>query len=525
VYDYIIVGAGSAGCVLANRLTEDEKTKVLLLEAGEPDKKKEIHIPVAFGKLFKSSCDWTYYTEPQRNLNNRSLFWPRGKMLGGSSSMNAMIYIRGHRADFDKWRELGNEGWSYADVLPYFKKAEHQERGASEYHGAGGPLNVADLRLINPISRAFPAAGKELGFSLNDDFNGAEQEGFGFYQVTQKNGQRWSAAAGYLKPVLRRKNLTVYTGAHVTRILFEGTRAVGVEYIQNGHADSARAEKEIILSGGAINSPQLLMLSGIGPANHLKQLGVSVVIDLQGVGQNLQDHLLAPVAYSSTKPITLANADSFLNIVNYLLFKRGQLTSNLAETGGFVKTDSSLSLPDLQFHAGATYYINHGFILPEGHGLTICPTLIRPKSIGQLTLRSNDPFSAPTIEPSYLDHEEDLRTLVKGIKLAIELAHTKSLSAYRGKAYFENLKTESDIIEHICNTAETIYHPTGTCKMGKDSMAVVDSQLRVHGANSLRVVDASIMPEIVGGNPNAAVVMIAEKAADLIKSQEVARGG
>ena len=519
MYDYIIVGAGSAGCVLASRLTEDANAKVLLLEAGEPDKKKEIHIPAAFAKLFKSSCDWAYNTEAQPKLNNRSLFWPRGKMLGGSSSMNAMIYIRGHQRDFDGWRQLGNEGWGYRDVLPYFKKAEHQERGASEYHGAGGPLNVADLRLINPISRAFTAAGGELGFPFNEDFNGADQEGFGFYQVTQKNGKRCSTAAGYLKPALKRKNLTVYTGAHVTRLLFEGTRAVGAEYIRNGRAESVRADREVILSGGAINSPQLLMLSGVGPAGHLKQLGISVVIDLQGVGQNLQDHLLAPVAYASTKPITLAKAESLLNIASYLLFKKGQLTSNLAETGGFVKTDTSLLSPDVQFHAGATYYINHGFVLPEGHGFTICPTLIRPKSVGQLTLRSNDPLAAPTIEPSYLDYDEDLRTLVKGIKLAIELAHTRALSSYRGKAYFENLKTESDIIEHIRNTAETIYHPAGTCKMGGDSMSVVDSNLRVHGATNLRVVDASVMPEIVGGNPNAAVIMIAEKAADLIKSE------
>ena len=517
MYDYVIVGAGSAGCVLANRLTEDPHTRVLLLEAGGPDKKQEISIPAAFGKLFKTECDWAYYTEPQQRLFGRRLYWPRGKMLGGSSSMNAMIYVRGHRSDYDGWRDLGNEGWGFADVLPYFKKAEHQERGASEYHGTGGPLNVADLRTINPLSRAFVMAGFELGHPLNDDFNGPGQEGFGFYQVTQKGGRRCSAAAAYIKPALRRPNLTVRTHAQVTRLLLEGTRAAGVEYVQDGRTEQARAGREVILSGGAINSPQLLMLSGVGPADHLKHLGIAPVIDLPGVGRNLQDHPIVPVAYACTRPVSLATAEAKLNIVNYLLFKKGPLTSNVAEAGGFVRTDARLPVPDLQFHFGPVYYLDHGFTRPEGHGFTIGPTLIRPQSRGHITLRSGDPLDPPSIQPHYLESPADLRTLVEGVKLAQELARTEALSGYRGAAVFEKLETTEDIVGHIRRTIETLYHPAGTCRMGQDPLAVVDAQLRVHGVEALRVVDASIMPDIVGGNTNAPVIMLAEKAADSIK--------
>jgi len=518
MYDYIIVGAGSAGCVLANRLTEDPHTCVLLLEAGGPDNKKEVHIPAAFAKLFKSPCDWAYSTEPQENLNGRQLFWPRGKLLGGSSSMNAMIYIRGHRQDFDRWCESGNEGWSFDDVLPYFKAAEHQERGENEYHGTGGPLNIADLRLVNPLSHAFVEAGTELGFPSNKDFNGAEQEGFGIYQVTQKGGKRCSAAAAYLKPALRRSNLTVRTGAHVTRLLVEGKRVTGVEYILNGRAENVEASKEVILSGGAINSPQLLMLSGIGDAERLKQAGISTVLDLPGVGENLQDHLFVAVAYSCTQPVSLANAETLRNLANYLLFKKGPLTSNVAEAGAFVKTDSSLPAPDLQFLFGPAYYLNHGFTRPEGHGFTIGPALIHPKSRGHIRLRSNDPFEAPSIQPRYLEDDADMQVLIDGVKIACELADTKAFSKYRGQAMCD-FQNDKEIADYIRNMVETVYHPVGTCKMGTDTMAVVDSHLLVHGMENLRVVDASIMPDIVGGNPNAAVIMIAEKAADMIRGK------
>ena len=521
MYDYIIVGAGSAGCVLANRLTEDPRTRVLLLEAGGPDKKQEIHIPAAFAKLFKSPCDWAYYTEPQQNLNDRRLYWPRGKMLGGSSSMNAMIYIRGHRNDYDKWHDLGNEGWAFSDVLPYFKKAEHQERGASEYHGTDGPLNVSDLRSINPLSRAFVEAGQDLGFTINADFNGAQQEGFGFYQVTQKGGKRCSTAAAYLKPILRRTNLTVLTHAQATRLVIEGKKAVGVEYRKDGRSEKAIANREIILSGGTINSPQLLMLSGIGPGAQLHEAGISTMVDLPGVGENLQDHLFVSVAYACTQPVTLANAEAKKNIANYLLFKKGPLTSNVAEAGAFTKTDASLPAPDLQFHFGPVYYLNHGFTRPEGHGFTIGPTLIRPLSRGYLTLRSSDPFEAPSIQPRYLESETDMQVLVNGVKMACELAQTKPFSAYRGPAVYDGLQMcgNNEIADYVRNTVETIYHPVGTCKMGTDAMAVVDARLRVHEIKNLRVVDASVMPEIIGGNPNAAVIMIAEKAADLIKEE------
>jgi len=519
MYDYVIIGAGSAGCVLANRLTEDPKTTVLLLEAGGPDRKQEIHIPAAFSKLFKSPYDWAYYTEEQRHLKNRRLYWPRGKVLGGSSSINAMVYIRGNPYDYDHWRGLGNEGWCFSDVLPYFKKAENQERGASEYHDVGGPLNVADLRYSNPLSRAFIEAGVEIGLPHNNDFNGPEQEGVGFYQVTQKQGKRHSAAAAYLKPALSRPNLTVRTYAHVTRLLLEKTRVVGVAYVENGKPDQVSVNREVILCSGTINSPQLLMLSGLGPADHLKTVGISVVLDLPGVGQNLQDHLFVSVAYECTQPVTLASAERVGNILKYLVFKRGLLTSNVAEAGGFIKTKPDLPTPDLQLHFGPAYYLNHGFTRPEGHGFTIGPTLIRSQSRGLMTLRSSDPFEPPAIQPNYLASEADQQVLIEGVKLARRLAQAKAFDPFRGAEKYPGLQAQSDeaIADYIRNTAETLYHPVGTCRMGNDPMAVVDARLRVHRIEGLRVVDASIMPTIVSGNTNAPVIMIAEKAADLVK--------
>ncbi len=521
MFDYVIVGAGSAGCVLAGRLTEDPNSKVLLLEAGGDDRKREIQIPVAFSKLFKTSYDWAYYTEEQPHLNRRRLYWPRGKVLGGSSSINAMIYIRGNRRDYDHWRELGNEGWGFSDVLPYFKKAENQGRGADRCHGVGGPLHVVDLPYVNPLSRAFLEAAAEIGLPANRDFNGPEQEGFGLYQVTQNNGRRYSAADAYLKPALGRPNLTVLTQAHATRVLFTGTRATGVAYLRNGQEEQADARREVILCGGAVNSPQLLMLSGVGPGEALKPLKIPLVVNLPGVGQNLQDHLFLPVAYQCTQPVSLASAESLRYLLEYLLLRKGPLTSNVAEAGGFVKTRPDLPAPDLQYHFGPVYYLDHGFTRPEGHGFSIGPTLIRPESRGSITLRSANPLDPPVIQPNYLAARADLQVLVEGIKLARRLAQAKAFDAFRGPEYCpgSGAQRDAEICEYIRNAAETTYHPVGTCKMGCDSMAVVDARLRVRGVQGLRVVDASIMPEIIHGNTNAPAIMIAEKAADMIREE------
>jgi len=518
--DYIIVGAGSAGCVLANRLSEERATSVLLLEAGGPDKQREIHIPAAFSKLFKGPCDWALYTEEQPHLHNRRLYWPRGKVVGGSSSINAMLYIRGNRQDYDAWHDLGNKGWNFSGVLPYFKKGQHQERGASEYHGTGGPLNVADLRTVNPVARAFVEAATDVGLPFNPDFNGAEQLGVGYYQVTQRRGKRHSTAAAYLKPALDRPNLTVRTDAQVTRLVFDQKRVVGVRYARNGHVQEAGAEKGVILCGGAIHSPHLLLLSGIGPADHLRDLRIPVVADLTGVGRNLQDHLSVGLNYACKLPVSLANAERLGNLLRYLLFRRGPLTSSVAESGGFVQTDPGLSAPDVQFHFAPVYYVDHGATRPDGHGFSLGPTLLQPQSRGSISLGPSsvgDPL--PRIQPNYLASDADLRALIQGVKLARRILQAKPFDAFRGEEVTPGAQVQSDedIAEFIRAKAETIYHPVGTCKMGNDPMAVVDSHLRVHGVEGLRVVDASVMPNIVRGNTNAPTIMIAEKAADLIK--------
>jgi choline dehydrogenase len=502
VFDYVVIGAGSAGCVLASRLTENPQTSVLLVEAGPPDRKREIHIPAAFAKLFKTDVDWNFSTEPQDFLNGRRLYWPRGKMLGGSSSMNAMVYIRGRRSDFDSWAAAGNIGWGFPDVIPLFQAAERQ-------------LSITELRCVNPLTRAFLDACEQCGIAANSDFNGTfngthngtTQEGAGLYRVTQKNGARCSAADAYLKPALGRGNLTVWTGIHVTRILLENRRAVGIEYLQNGVMHQVRAAKEIVLSAGAIGSPHLLLLSGVGPRHELESLGIDVAAELDGVGENLQDHLAVILPYSCTQPVTLAGAQSLPNVLRYLAGKGGPLTSNVAEAGAFVG--------DIQFHFAPVYYVDHGFTSPSGHGFSLGPALLNPKSRGRMGLRSSDPTQPPAIEPAYLSDPSDPAPLVEGVKLARRIVQSKAFDPFRGEPYFK----EDDVEEYVRRHAETLYHPVGTCKMGTDALSVVNARLEVHGIAGLRVADASIMPAIVSGNTNAATIMIGEKAARLIRQQ------
>jgi choline dehydrogenase len=518
-YDYIIVGAGSAGCVIANRLSDDPAATVLLLEAGGRDDKPEIHIPYAAWSLQQSDVDWAYHTEPQPHLNGRHIFWPRGKVLGGTSSINAMIYIRGDRHCYDEWAAAGNDGWAYVDLLPYFKKSEHQERGADEYHGAGGPLNVADLRDANPLSCAFVDAAQELGFTRNDDFNGAAMAGIGFFQVTQKDGQRWSTASAFLKPAMQRPNLTITTQAHATRLVCKGQRVTGLTYLKEGRSHEVEARCEVILCGGAVNSPQLLLLSGIGPADQLQALDIPVVADLPGVGQNLQDHLDIAVAYRCTEPISVGMVYAAAEL-EYRYFRKGPWTSNGPEAGGFLKTRPDLPLPDLQFHFTPGWSVGFGPERPEGHGFCFWPTLLLPQSRGYLALRSPDPLEPPLIQPNYLAGDADMAILVKGVKLARRLAQTRAFALFVDEAIQPQpaVQSDADIRDYIRNHVSTVFHPVGTCKMGLDPMAVVNPQLQVHGMQGLRVADASIMPTIVNGNTNAPAIMIGEKAADLIKT-------
>jgi choline dehydrogenase len=516
-YDTIIVGAGSAGCVLTRRLSADPSHSVLLLEAGPPDKKTEIHIPAAFSKLFKTDLDWAYETVPQPNLGGRELYWPRGRMLGGCSSINAMIYIRGHRAIYDEWAAAGNRGWSYDEVLPLFKRSESFCEGESAFHGSSGPLQVSELRDPNPISRAIVEAARAHGLAANDDFNAERQEGVGFYHVTQKNGKRHSTATAFLKPVLGRENLTVETGALVTRVTFKDRRATGVEYVRDGRVLTAEAD-DVVLCGGAINSPQLLMLSGVGPVAELERHGIQPVQDLPGVGANLQDHLLYVAAWESLQPVSLANAESIGALARYLLFKKGPLTSNVGEAGGFVRLDPGAPAPDLQYHFAPSWFVDHGLGNPEGHGIGIGPTLLRPASRGSIKLASADPTAHPRIDPAYFDAPEDLEVLLAGVRLAREIAAEAPLRDFLGEEATPGSAAQSDdeLRAAIRRTVETLYHPVGTCKMGGDADAVVDDRLRVHGVDGVRVADASIMPVIPNGNTNAPAIMIGEKAAELL---------
>ncbi|MBE9224491.1 GMC family oxidoreductase N-terminal domain-containing protein [Phormidium sp. LEGE 05292] len=502
-YDYIVIGAGSAGCVVANRLTEDTDTTVLLLEAGNPDTKPEIHIPAECISLLGSEVDWGYFSEPEPYLNNRKMFCSRGKVLGGSSSINFMMYIRGNSSDYDRWQELGNPSWSYQNVLPYFKKSEHSSRGADPYHGVDGELSVTDVTSLAPISQCFIDAAIALGYGYNPDFNGKKQEGVGLYQLTVKDGKRHSAAAAFLVPILQRANLTITTGALVTRLLFEDTRVVGVEYLQEGTTlHRVRANREVILSAGAFDSPKLLMLSGIGNANHLQAMGVPVVADLPGVGQNLQDHILACVVQAATQTI------------------RPAVTSNGIEVGLFLHSKRNLeTAPDLQFFFGPIQFLPPNYV-PAASGFTGAVSLTRLQNIGNVSLRSLDPKDAPMIRMNYLQSEADVQKLVEGIKLIRQLFQSSAFDEFRGEEIAPGVNVQSDaaLEAYILNTCSTVWHPVGTCKMGTDPMAVVDPELRVYGIEGLRVVDASIMPTITTGNTNAPTIMIGEKAADLIKS-------
>jgi choline dehydrogenase len=523
MYDYIIVGAGSAGCVLTNRLTEDARTTVLLLEAGKPDRSLYIRIPATASLLYKGPFDWAFETEPQSSLNDRRMYFGRGKGLGGSSTINSMIYMRGAPYDYDHWASLGNPGWSYAEVLPYFKKLEHYERGASDYHGVDGPLNVADPRCVNPLTRAFIEAAVAVGYARNDDFNGATQEGVGLNQLTQKGGQRHSAADAYLKPAQRRRNLTTITGARVTKLLIEGKQVVGVTYLQHGRLREVRARRSVLLCGGAIHSPQLLLLSGVGPADHLRSMGIPVVSDLAGVGQNLHDHVAAGVICSSSRPISLNRAltpwNLPVNILRYALFRQGPLTSNVVEAGGFVRSAPDLPAPDLQFTFIPVWALDHGLTRLKGHGFILVTLLLCPQSRGSVNLRSSDPLDAPRIQPNYLTHEDDRAALLRGMHLVRQITATPPLAKLRRAERYPGLEVQNDedLLAWTRGYAQNGDHPVGTVKMGHDPMAVVDERLRVHGLQGVRVVDASIMPTIPRGNTNVPTIMIAERAADFIK--------
>jgi choline dehydrogenase len=525
-YDYVIVGAGSAGCVLAHRLTEDPLrdagVSVLLLEAGGPDDVDEIRIPAAFSKLFRTPFDWDYSTIEQKQLNGRRLYWPRGKTLGGSSALNAMIYIRGNPADYDSWRdEYGCRGWGYDDLLPYFRKAEDFTGGESEYHGVGGPLRVEKLRYRHALTKGFVAAARESGLPVNDDFNGPAQDGVGFYHVTQRRGRRWSTADAYLRH--RRPSeraLTVVTDALATRVLVDGGRATGVEYRRAGQTVVARAAREVILCGGAVNSPQLLMLSGIGPGPQLRELGIPVVADSRRVGAGLQDHPAVPLIYFVDGAGTVDAAETPARLLEWFAARRGPLTSNVAESGGFIRTRDDLPAPDVQYHVAATAYLNHGLTEPIGAGLTIGPTLIAVTSRGSLRLRSADPTWRPEIDPAYLTEESELDALVAGLALGREIASHRPLARYLRSEELPgpHVSGTDALRDYVRASAETLYHPTSTCAMGGDPESVCDPELRVRGVDGLRVVDASVMPAVPRGNTNAPTIALAERAADLIRS-------
>ncbi|WP_051831837.1 GMC family oxidoreductase [Streptomyces violens] len=524
-YDYIVVGAGSAGCVLAARLSEDPTVRVALVEAGGPDRRQEVRIPAAFPKLFKTAYDWDFTTTAQEALDGRALYWPRGRTLGGSSSLNAMMWVRGHRDDYDAWAATAGEEWSYDQVVRYFRRAERWagppsggEARKAPVHGSAGPLWISPARDLHPLSTAFLDACTESGLPLLPELNTPDHSGCAATPLSQRRGRRWSTADGYLRPALRRANLTVLTDSEARRILFDGDRACGVEL-----ADGVlRARREVLLSAGAIGSPQLLLRSGIGDAEDLKALGIAPVADLPGVGRHLQDHLSVPVLRYAQHPVTLTGADTPANIARYLLARRGPLTSNVGEAVAFVRSAPDVAAPDLELIFAPVPFVGHGLTPPAEHGVTIGVILLQPESHGRITLTDADPAAPPCIEPAYLSAPADLRRMVAGVRLADELYDTTALRPHVGGALPPCPKRTDDAGTEamVRALAETLYHPVGTCRMGTGDDAVTDPALRVRGVEGLRVVDASVMPNITRGHTNAPTIMIAERAADLIRYGE-----
>jgi choline dehydrogenase len=514
MYDYVIVGAGSAGCVLAARLSEDPDTTVLLLEAGPPDVNQNIHVPLGYLSLARTEVDWDYATAPEPNCDNRRISLPRGKVLGGSSSINAMVYIRGNRRDYDEW---GVPGWAWEDLFPYFLKAEDNERGASEWHAVGGPLPVSDQRSGNKITAAFVEAGVEAGLARNEDFNGAEQDGVGMYQLTQRGGMRASAAVAYLHPATERPNLTVMPYMHVNRVLFDGTRAVGVEASRLGEAQELRAERETILCGGAYNSPQLLMLSGVGPAEHLAMREVEVLLDQPAVGENLGDHPATYGVWTTLEPESLLAALEPEAMAEFEASQTGPFASNLAESGGFVRVGAGAEAPDVQFHVAPIQIVEDGMGDPQAHGVWVSPCLLTAESRGSVRLGSADPTAKPVVRNAFYEAEADMVRMMDAVRLTEEICAQPSFRPYCAEPFTVPAGDSDDALRaHIARTTYEVYHPVGTCAIG----SVVDAELRVEGLEALRVVDASVMPTVPRGNTNAPTIAIAERAADLIRHGE-----